>query len=70
MSACTCSMHGRGKACHCRRCCLTFSGPTAFDHHIVRGLHVEPAKRGLVCIRADVWGWPGRIELPQRLGAV
>jgi hypothetical protein len=69
--ACECDMGGRGKACHCRACCLTFSGVSAFDRHIVGGVHVAPAGRGLVLVRADVWGWPDsgrRIELPRQAG--
>jgi hypothetical protein len=59
MPDCRCDMHGRGKACHCRRCCLTFSGPTAFDHHIKGGQHWAPSERGLAEVRPGVWGSPG-----------
>jgi hypothetical protein len=48
----------RGKACHCRACCLTFTGPSAFDHHIVRGVHALPGLRGLIRVRPEAWGWP------------
>lgn len=55
---CTCDMDGRGKACHCRRCCLTFSSLSAFDSHVVRGEHVPPRTRGLAEVRPGVWGKP------------
>ena len=70
--SCICDMHGRGKACHCRACCLTFSGVTAFDQHIVRGVHVQPQERGLTLVRPGVWGWPDsgrRNELLTQTGA-
>lgn len=59
--ACKCDMHGRGKAAHCRSCCVTFSGPWAFDQHIrlsEAGAHRSPEASGLVEVRAGVWGAP------------
>jgi hypothetical protein len=58
--SCTCDMHGRGKACHCRACCLTFSSPGSFDRHILRGGHRRPEDSGLVLLRPGVWGGPQR----------
>jgi hypothetical protein len=60
--SCLCDMNGRGKASHCRSCCLTFSGPWAFDRHIVRGQHEAPDRRGLVEVRTDVWGKPADLS--------
>ena len=59
----------RGRACHCRTCCLTFTGPTAFDQHIVHGTHQEPSARGLVPVRPGVWGSARRNEWARRLEA-
>ena len=56
---CTCDMNGRGKACHCRQCCLTFSGPWAFTRHVtVRGEHRLPWTVGLAETRPGIWGRP------------
>ena len=55
---CACDMHERGKACHCRACCLTFSGPWAFDRHLRGGNHVAPGLVGLTEVRPGVWGKP------------
>lgn len=54
--SCLCDMNGRGKASHCRACCLTFSGPWAFDQHITQAAHRRPEDSGLVQVRAGVWG--------------
>jgi hypothetical protein len=62
----------RGNACHCRTCCMTFSGISAFDQHIVRGVHQAPQMRGLVITRREVWGWPDsgrRNKLPGQTAA-
>jgi hypothetical protein len=67
---CQCDMHGRGKACHCRRCCLTFSGPWAFDRHIMRGEHQIPYTRGLVPVRPEVWGRPADLTARNFIEAV
>ena len=67
--SCTCDMNGQGARCHCRRCCLTFTGISAFDQHQVSGACREPAGRGLVLTRPGVWGWPGpgpRFAFPGR----
>lgn len=56
---CSCDLgRMRGKACHCRACCVTFSSPSAFDHHIMRGVHQKPQDRGLLQIRPGIWGRP------------
>lgn len=70
---CKCDMNGRGAACHCRACCLTFSSVSAFDHHIVYSQHCDPKERGMVQVRPDVWGRPptaALAELRQQTGAV
>jgi hypothetical protein len=65
--SCACDMNGRGNACHCRACCLTFSGLTAFDHHILHGEHQPPAARGLAQVRPGVWGFPATDAERERL---
>lgn len=67
---CTCDMNGRGNACHCRGCCLSFSGPSAFDRHIVSGRHQPPAARGLAEVRPGVWGWPATDASRLRVSAL
>jgi hypothetical protein len=57
--SCNCDMHGRKGLMHCRACCLTFSGITAFDMHLVRSGHRAPQESGLVLVRPGVWGKPG-----------
>lgn len=42
---------------HCAKCHLHFTTPSAFDRHIHRGEHVDPATRGLV-LTDDTWGYP------------
>ena len=58
-------MHGKG-GLHCRRCCSTFTGVTAFDKHWAGG-HKSPADAGLTEVRPGVWGLPqterGRVRL-------
>lgn len=51
-------MNGLGKAAHCRACCVTFSGITAFDQHITQAGHRSPGAAGLVQVRPGVWGRP------------
>ena len=59
---CSCDLGGmRGKACHCRTCCLTFGSPSAFDRHLRGGGHRTPQASGLVEVRSGIWGRPLRM---------
>jgi len=49
-------MHGRG-GMHCRACCVTFNGITAFDAHWADG-HRDPVAVGLVLHSCGRWGFP------------
>jgi hypothetical protein len=47
-------------ACHCssRNCHRTFSSPSAFDQHRLRGECCDPIRRGLVPVHRRYWdGW-------------
>jgi hypothetical protein len=67
---CQCDMAPGGKACHCRACCLTFSGPAAFDKHLLgwqrSGRHRAPQEAGLTEVRPGVWGKPDTRKVPVR----
>ena len=64
--ACTCDMNGRG-GMHCRGCCLTLTGLTAFDKHQRGGVCADPADCGLVESRPGVWGFPIDDDSRERL---
>lgn len=56
---CQCDMPPYGKACHCRTCCLTFTGPWAFDKHLrLRAPHAEPWTIGMQQNVRGHWGKP------------
>jgi len=60
---CQCDMHGRGSACHCRTCCLTFTGLSAFDRHLrLRPPHKDPVSVGLVQNSKGQWGRPANLS--------
>lgn len=54
------------KRCHCAKCCLTFSGVSAFDKHITRDGHQAPQERGLVQAPSGIWTWPPEAARGQR----
>lgn len=54
----TCSHDWSSRLPHCRKCCLTFTGITAFDKHILFGEHCPPSERGLVEVRPGIYGAP------------
>ena len=59
MTDCTCDMHMK-PGYHCRRCCLTFGGLTAFDRHldVKGGGHKHPLSVGLVNSTRGLWSLP------------
>jgi hypothetical protein len=66
--SCLCDMHERA-GMHCRACCRTFSGITAFDRHWQRGHH-DPADIGLVQQSSGRWGFPIDDAARERLQAL